>query len=366
MHPILSNPAFTCISCQIAFIVISFLRSVVPALRDFFCFFLFCPFSLDIQSSMSWQDLWVPFLRHPIPASSQILTCIQRPQLLLTLLQWMSPTSFSCFCCSCFDWLIACSNALFNCIFNTSFLFRLTGQVFGNLHTYTAFLFRLIVLVSCSNTYLTQLSCFNWFFKCLVLLQTYTVFLSWLTVRVSCSIAYSTQLSCLYCFLFGNLRIVLLSTNSFVVWSCEKASSPNPCELPEFCLVHCGNCICRGSGTRRNQSVRTHGGTSGSPSVFAHSDSDNLTGFKHLLSLFPRNITTLADENLLGYVSFSTLHIETTVARGLAWFSCRELVSVEEFGWNCCGFAHCNKQQSHRSIFWLKHLLFRYKETQPL
>jgi hypothetical protein len=75
-----------------------------------------------------------------------------------------------------------------------------------------------------------------------------------------------------------------------------------------------------------------HGGTSGSRSVFAHSDSDTLAGFKHLLFFSPRNITTLADQNLLGFVSLSTLHIETTVASGLARFSCRELVSVEEFG----------------------------------
>lgn len=39
---------------------------------------------------------------------------------------------------------------------------------------------------------------------------------------------------------------------------------------------------------------------------------------------FLRSITTLADQNLLGFVSLSTLHIETTVASGL--------VSVEEFG----------------------------------
>ena len=97
----------------------------------FYIFFLFCPFSLDNQSSMSWQDLWVPFLRHPIPASSQMLTCIQRPQLLLTLLQWMSPTSFSCFCCSCFDWLI--------------------------------------VQMPCPIAYLTHLSCFDWSVKCLVI-----------------------------------------------------------------------------------------------------------------------------------------------------------------------------------------------------
>jgi hypothetical protein len=99
------------------------------------------------------------------------------------------------------DWLIDCSNALFNCILNTSFLFWLIGQVFGNLHTYTAFLFGLIVLASCSNAYLTQLSCFDWLSKCLGHLQTYAGFLSWLIVLVSCSIAYSTQLSCLYCFL---------------------------------------------------------------------------------------------------------------------------------------------------------------------
>lgn len=69
-------------------------------------------------------------------------------------------------------WLIDCSNALFNCILNTGFLFWLIGQVFGNLHTYTAFLFRLILLVSCSNAYLTQLSCFDWLFKCLLKCQT--------------------------------------------------------------------------------------------------------------------------------------------------------------------------------------------------
>ena len=253
----------------------------------FYIFFLFCPFSLDIQSSMSWQDLWVPFLRHPIPASSQMLTCILRPQLLLTLLQWMSPTSFSCFCCSCFDWLIDCSNALSNCILNTSFLFWLIGQVFGNLHTYTAFLFRLIVLASFSNAYLTQLSCFDWLFKCLGHLQTYAGFLSWLIVLVSCSIAYSTQLTCLYCFLFGNLRIVLLSTSSFVVWSCERQVAQSLVSCQNFAWSIVVFVFAEGQRQGGTRVSGRHGGTSGSRSVFAHSDSDTLAGFKHHLSFFP-------------------------------------------------------------------------------
>lgn len=182
------------------------------------------------------------------------------------------------------DWLFKC---LVNCILNTSFLFWLIGQVFGTLHTYTAFLFRLIVLASCSNAYLTQLSCFDWLFKCLGHLQTYAGILSWLFVLVSCSIAYSTQFSCLYCFLFGNLRIVLLSTSSFVVWSCERqvAQSLVGCQNSAWYIV----VFVFAEGQRQGE-IRVsgrHGGTSGSRSVFAHSDSDTLAGFKHHLSFFP-------------------------------------------------------------------------------